>query len=66
MRDEPLEIEEIFHKFLKNSGKTKVDELSIQAASNLIDELKKIKVESDGNNSELLATRKHIDFLSRL
>jgi hypothetical protein len=63
LRDKSLEREEIF---LKYSAKMTVNELSVQETSNLIDELKEIKMESDRNNSELLATRKHIDSLTRL
>ena len=66
LREESQEREEIFRKFLRDSGKTTVDELSIQETSNLIDEMKKVKVETDRNNSDLLATGKQIDFLTRL
>ncbi len=66
LREESQEREGIFQKFLRDSGKTTVDELSVQETSNLIDELKKIRVESDRNNSDLLAMGKQIDFLTRL
>ena len=66
LRNESREREEIFLKFLKDSGKASVEELSIQETSNLIDEMKKVKVETDRSNSDLLATGKQIDFLTRL
>ena len=66
LRNESQEREGIFLKFLKDSGKTSVEELSVQETSTLIDEMKKVKVGTDRSNSDLLATGKQIDFLTRL
>ena len=66
LRNESQEREEILQKYLKDKGNASLEELSFQETSGLIDELKKIKVESSGSTSDLYATGKQIGFLENL
>lgn len=65
LRDSSNEREEAFQSLLKDREKLDVGELSIQEASEVIDALKKIVVEGD-NSTDIYATGKQIDFISRL
>jgi uncharacterized protein YwqG len=66
LRNESQGREEILQKYLKEKSTASLEELSFQEASGFIDELKKIKVESSGNSTDLYATGQQIGFPERL
>ncbi len=66
LRNESQEREEILQKYLKEKAKASLEVLSFQEASGLINELKKIKVETSGSTSDLYATGKQIGFPENL
>lgn len=66
LRESSSEREEALNKFLREYKKGDVEELSIKETSQLIDELKKIKVQGDTTETDTFATGKQITFLTRL
>lgn len=69
LRNASPERDEVYQKFLKEKGKPDAPELTMQEASALIDEMKKVKLlRSDVGTSgeEAFATGKQITFLTRL
>ncbi|MHB1708743.1 MAG: hypothetical protein ACYCT2_04625 [Thermoplasmataceae archaeon] len=65
LREASPEREEAFQKLIKEKGKPSVDDLTMQEASDLIDALKKIKVENDRSGSSYL-TGKQLSYLQNL
>ncbi|MHB1708976.1 MAG: hypothetical protein ACYCT2_05830 [Thermoplasmataceae archaeon] len=65
LREASPERENTFLDFLKERGKTNVTDLTMQEASELIDALKKIKVENDRSGSSYL-TGKQLSYLQNL
>ena len=64
LRDSSPERNEKAQAILRSAGKGRVEELSVQDASKLIDELKKIKVENEKSSTHL--TGKQLSFLQTL
>ena len=69
LRNASPERDEVYQKFLKESGKADAPELTMQEASTLIDEMKKVKLSGSDigtSGEESFATGKQITFLTKL
>ena len=65
LREASLEREEAFQKLIGEMGKSRVNDLTMQEASKLIDALKKIRVENGKSGSSYL-TGKQLSYLQNL
>jgi len=65
LRESSMEREEKFKEYMKEKGKEKVEDLTINEASELIEKLKSIKDEKE-NIKEIYATGKQISFIENL
>ena len=65
LREASPEREEVFQKLIREKGKSGVNDLTMEEASKLIDDLKKIRVENGKSGSSYL-TGKQLSYLQNL